>query len=453
LKKLERGEIDIIIGTHRLLQKDIKFKDLGLVIIDEEQRFGVKQKEIFKKMRAEVDIITLTATPIPRTLNISLNGLRDITTITTPPPGRLPIVTEVRRFSFGLIREAILRELERKGQIYYLHNRVQTIDSAAQKLKSLIPEARIVVTHGKLKPDLLEKNILAFKQGKYDVLVSSMIIENGIDLPNANTLIVSDAEKFGLAQLYQLRGRVGRSRTQAYAYFLYHAQRLKLDAKKRLRAIVEATELGSGFQIAMKDLEIRGAGEILGVHQHGTLNVVGVTHFVKMLNQAVENMKAGKEREDSELAEVTVELPITAFIPDIYIPNIKDKISVYQKLSSADTNSYLEELRNDLIEDYGKYPEEVANLFFVLELKIFAKKAGITTIKAENIHDKLNRQIVLFMTDKVKPENIMSLLDYNKSWMITGSKLKIKAKDLGVGWTEELKESIARLSKKYEVKV
>ncbi len=285
LRDIENGAADIVIGTHRILQPDVRFKDLGLAIIDEEQRFGVKQKEKLKELRAEVDILTLTATPIPRTLNISLNGLRDITTITTPPPGRLPIITEVRRFGYSLIREAILTEIARGGQVYFLHNRVQTIDDMADKLRSLVPEAKFVVTHGKLGSAELEDRIMMFKDGKYDVLVSSTIIENGIDLPNANTLIVNNAERFGLAQLYQLRGRVGRSRRQAYAFFLYNQQKLPLDAKKRLRAIVEASELGSGFQIAMKDLEIRGAGDILGVSQHGSINVVGVSHFIRMLNR------------------------------------------------------------------------------------------------------------------------------------------------------------------------
>ena len=313
-----------------------------------------------------------------------------------------------------------------------------------------MPNARIVVTHGKLKPELLEKNILDFKEGRYDILVSSMIIENGIDLPNANTLIVSDAERFGLAQLYQLRGRVGRSRKQAYAYFLYHAQRLKVDAKKRLRALVEATELGSGFQIAMKDLEIRGAGEILGVHQHGTLNVVGVSHFVRLLNQAVEDLKQGVCAESSEVEDVTIELPVPAFIPDLYIPNTKEKIAVYQRLSSADSKEYLEELRADLIEDYGRYPMEVANLFKVLELKMLAKKAHISLIKAENLHDKKNSQIVLFMTDKVKPENIMNMIDINSKWQITSNKLRIKSPDLGLNWIEGLEMSLERLGCTFE---
>lgn len=449
LRALEKGEIDVIIGTHRLLQEDIKFKDLGLVVIDEEQRFGVKQKEALKNLRKEVHILTMTATPIPRTLNISLHGLRDISTITTPPPGRLPIVTEVRRFSLGLIKGVIEKEIERGGQVYFLHNRVQTIDDMASKLRSLLPKARVVVTHGKLKPDDLEQRILAFKNGEYDILVSSTIIENGIDLPNANTLIVNNAERFGLAQLYQLRGRVGRGRKQAYAYFLYHMKRLPLDAKKRLRAIVEANELGAGFQIAMKDLEIRGAGDILGANQSGAIQVVGVSHFIRMLNQAVDDLKKGKKiTEENGIPEVTIEIPLPAYVPDEYIISSKEKISVYQKLASADTMDYLTELRTQLTEDYGRMPEEVANLFRVLEIKMLAKKARIINVKAENVHSSEDRQIILHMSSFVKPENIVALLDQNSKWIISGTKLKIKFKELGVSWVEELKKSLAALGKK-----
>jgi len=449
LRSLEKGELDVIIGTHRLLQGDVKFKDLGLVIIDEEQRFGVKQKEVLKTLRKEVHILTMTATPIPRTLNISLHGLRDISTITTPPPGRLPVVTEVRRFSLGLIKSAVDKELERGGQIYFLHNRVQTIEDMASKLRSLLPKARVVVTHGKLRPDDLEARILAFKNGEYDVLVSSTIIENGIDLPNANTLIVNNAERFGLAQLYQLRGRVGRSRTQAYSYFLYHMKRLPLDAKKRLKAIVEANELGAGFQIAMKDLEIRGAGDILGANQSGAIQVVGVSHFVRMLNQAVDSLKKGKKVEEgSAVPDVTIEIPLPAYVPDEYIVSAKEKISVYQKLAAADTLEYLTELRSELIDDYGKMPEEVANLFRVLEIKMLAKKANIINVKAENVHSQEDRQIVLHMSGNVRPENIMSLLDFNARWVISGSKLKIPFKDLGAVWVEGLKKSLTALGKK-----
>lgn len=451
LERLAKGEVDIIIGTHRLLQKDVKFKDLALVIIDEEQRFGVKQKEQFKKMRFEVDILTLTATPIPRTLNICLNKLRDISTITTPPPGRLPVITEVRKYSHELIREAILREIKRGGQIYFLHNRVQTIDAIAERLKALVPEARFRVAHGKLMSKELEERILDFKDHKFDVLVSSTIIENGIDLANANTLIVNNAEKFGLAQLYQLRGRVGRSKTQAFAYFLYHSQRLRLDAKKRLRAIVEASELGAGFQIAMKDLEIRGAGDILGVNQHGVINVVGVSHFIRMLNKAVEDLQAGKVSEEiTEEPEVSIELPLTAYVPDDYIVNSKEKINVYQRMAAADSLEYLEELKDDVVEDFGKLPREVVNLFRVIELKILAKKAGLVVVKAENIHMKVGKQIVLFMGKHVKPENIVYMLEHNSKWQISGNKMRVNIEHLGLNWFDELKECIKMLGEKVD---
>lgn len=449
VERLGKGEADIVIGTHRLLQPDIKFKNLGLVIVDEEQRFGVKQKEKLKEMKSEVDILTLTATPIPRTLNICLNKLRDITTITTPPPGRLPVITEVRRFSNGLVRDAILREIERNGQVYFLHNRVQTIDGMADKLRKLVPEARFGVAHGKLGSGDLEDRIVAFKEHQFDVLVSSTIIENGIDLANANTLIVNNSERFGLAQLYQLRGRVGRGKTQAYAYFLYQGQRLKLDAKKRLRAIVEASDLGAGFQIAMKDLEIRGAGDILGANQHGVINVVGVSHFIRMLNKAVEDLKTGRlAKEGEEAVEVAIELPVSAFIPDSYIVNSKDKINAYQKLSGADGLEYLKDLNDEMVQSYGKMPHEVQNLFRVLELKIEAKKSGLTNVKAENVHMAQGKQIVLSMSKKVKPENIMALLEYNGKWIISGTKLKINIEDLGLHWFDALKDNVKKLQKK-----
>ncbi len=449
VQRLARGELDIIIGTHRLIQQDIKFKNLGLVIIDEEQRFGVKQKEKLKEMRKEVDILTLTATPIPRTLNICLNKLRDITTITTPPFGRLPVITEVRKYSASLVREAILAEVKRQGQVYFLHNRVQTIDSFADGLRALVPEARFGVAHGKLGSGDLEERILAFTEHKFDVLVSSTIIENGIDLANANTLIVNNAEKFGLAQLYQLRGRVGRGKRQAYAYFLYHGQRLKLDAKKRLRAIVEASDLGSGFQIAMKDLEIRGAGDILGANQHGVINVVGVAHFMRMLNKAVEDLKTGRVMEgEEEITDVSIELPVPAYIPDAYVPVSKDKINVYQRLSSADTLDYLEEIAKDLVEDYGKIPEEVDNLFNIIRLKIWAKKAGLVNIKAEAMPMSEDKEIVLHMSGRVKPANIVNLLEYNSKWQIVGSRLRINMNDLGLDWFRELANSVHHLAEK-----
>ena len=445
LERLRKGDIDILIGTHRLLQDDVKFFNLGLVIIDEEQRFGVKQKERFKEIRNQVDILTLTATPIPRTLNLALNNFRDISTITTPPPGRLPIITEVRRYSDNLIKEAIQKEVDRNGKIYFLHNRVETIESIAEKMRKLMPHVKFIVAHGQLHPQDLEERIVQFKDGEYQVLISSTIIENGIDLPNANTLIVDDAENLGLSQMYQLRGRIGRGKTQAFAYFLYQARQLRLDAKKRLKAIVDASELGAGFQVAMRDMEIRGAGDILGVNQHGTIKVVGMNHFLRMLNKTIEELKAGKDTtEETKMQDISIELPLPAYIPDTFIPDTKDKINAYQKLSSVDNIALLGEFKDDLIAEYGHFPKEVSNLFQILEIKIYAKQAGLTNVKSIPMGNA-GRQVVLHMSNSVTAEQIMNLLKYNSKWLISGDKLKIDLKELGFNWSEKLKENIQLL--------
>ncbi len=445
LERLRKGDIDILIGTHRLIQDDVKFFNLGLVIIDEEQRFGVKQKERFKEIRSQVDILTLTATPIPRTLNLALNNFRDISTITTPPPGRLPIITEVRRYSDRLIVEAIKKEVDRGGKVYFLHNRVKTIESIAAKMRKLMPDIKFMVAHGQLQAQDLEDRILKFKEGEYQVLISSTIIENGIDLPTANTLIVDNAETLGLAQMYQLRGRIGRSKTQAYAYFLYQSRQLRLDAKKRLKAIVDASELGAGFQVAMRDMEIRGAGDILGVNQHGTIKVVGMNHFLRMLNKTIEELKAGKTVDgEHEIQDISIELPLPAYIPDTFIPETKDKINVYQKLSSVDDIELLDELKEDLITEYGHFPKEVSNLFQILEIKIYAKQVGLTNIKSIPMGNA-GRQIILHMSNAVTAEQIMNMLKYNPKWLISGEKLKIDMKELGFNWLEKLKENVQLL--------
>ncbi len=456
IEKLRKGDVDIIIGTHRLLQDDVKFLNLGLVIIDEEQRFGVKQKEKFKEMRASVDILTLTATPIPRTLNLGLHKLRDITTITTPPPGRLPIITEVRKYSDSLIRQAILHEVQRGGQCFMLHNRVETIDAFAGKLRALVPEATFVVAHGQLKPDDLEERILTFKEGRCSVLVSSTIIENGIDLPRANTLIVNEAEHFGLAQLYQLRGRVGRSKVQAFAYLLYHSQKLKDDAKKRLRAIVEACELGSGFQVAMRDLEIRGAGEVLGVSQSGTMNTVGISHYLRMLKNAVEELRAGGKEKIEEEITVEILLPVEALLPTFYIPDSGEKISVYQKLASCEDETLLAEFESDLREEYGEPPLQVQNLFAVLKLKLACRRAGVLRIKVEDGR-RGEKDVVLSLSPRVEAMDIMRILKRNPQWKISSSTLKIAEEELrkvsgGENYLQELTEEIATLVKVKKIK-
>jgi transcription-repair coupling factor (superfamily II helicase) len=308
-----------------------------------------------------------------------------------------------------------------------------------------MPGISFIVAHGKLKSSDLEERILKFKNKEFNVLVSSTIIENGIDLPNANTLIVDDAENFGLAQLYQLRGRIGRGKIQAYAYFLYQARQLRLDAKKRLRAIVDASELGSGFQIAMRDLEIRGAGDILGINQHGSIRVVGVNHFLRMLNKSVEEMQAGLGvSEKEEKPDVTIELPLEAYIPDKYIPDTKDKINVYQKLSSVDKLDLLEEFKEDLIAEYGQFHKQVSNLFQILKIKILAKMAGIINIKAVTM-GRARKQIVLHLGPTVTAEPVVNLLKHNPKWLVSGDKLKIDIKELGFNWLTALKEDIKRL--------
>lgn len=448
VQDLKKGKIDIIIGTHRLLQEDIEFFDLGLVIIDEEQRFGVKQKERLKSFRTSVDVLTLTATPIPRTLNMSLHKLRDITTITTPPPGRLPIITEVRKYSDALIKDAVEKEIERDGQVYFLHNRVETIEAIAHKLRQLIPQAKVIVAHGQLNPNELEERILKFKEKEFNVLVSSTIIENGIDLPNANTLIINNTEMFGLSQLYQLRGRIGRGKKQAYAYFLYHTQKLKTDARKRLKAIVEASELGSGFQIAMKDLEIRGAGDVLGANQHGSINVVGVNHFIRLLNQTIHEMKEGERgAEEKAQEDVQIEIPFDAYIPNTYISDAKEKILTYQRIASIKDFKDLTELKTEIIEEFGLMPVETSNLFKIIDLKLIAKQANIQSIKAISQGNQ-GKEIVLKITEKVTAKHIINLLQYNQKWRISENTLKIDIKDLGFNWLEEIRNSLEKLSQK-----
>ena len=446
LKDLEFGLVDILIGTHRILSDDIKFKKLGLVVIDEEQRFGVKQKEKLKKLAKGADLLTMTATPIPRTLNMSLNKLKDISTITTPPPGRLPVITEVRKYNLNLIRERIMFEKERGGQVYFLHNQVQTIEGIANQLRALIPDCKFIVAHGQLKPDELERRIKEFKTGEIDVLIASTIIENGIDLANANTLIVNRAEKFGLSQLYQLRGRVGRSRTQSYAFFLHHGQKMELSAKKRLRAIVEANELGSGFQIAMRDLEIRGAGEILGASQSGTIKTVGASHFIRMLNKTVDEMRRGEiSTEVEEEVNISVELPLSAYIPTEFIPDENERIRTYQELASSTDERELREFMAELREDFGMIPNQVENLAKVIRMKMILRKANLEGVKMNKSSHK-DYELVLRMGKKFSPEQIFGLLQNSaKKWIITNNAIKLKFETLSLNWYDELVKDVSSL--------
>ncbi len=379
LEELALGRIDILIGTHRLLQKDVVFNNLGLLIIDEEQRFGVVHKERLKQMRMEIDVLTLTATPIPRTLHMGLVNVRDMSVIETPPQERLPIRTSIREWDDALIREAILREVDRGGQVFFVHNRVQGIQTIAQRLQRLVPEATFAVAHGQMAEDQLEQVMLAFSSGEYDVLISTTIIENGLDIPNANTIIINNAAYFGLSQLYQLRGRVGRGSHQAYAYLLYNKEtRLTPIAERRLRAIYEATELGAGFRIAMKDLEIRGAGNLLGPEQSGFMNAVGFDLYSRLLAEAVQELQ-GKKAEVAAPA-VTVDLPVDAYIPDEYINDRGLKMNFYQRLANLTTREQVEGMQAELQDRFGPLVPPVEHLLQLLALKVEAGEMGFESI-------------------------------------------------------------------------
>ncbi|MBN1992943.1 MAG: transcription-repair coupling factor [Anaerolineae bacterium] len=394
LQNLVEGATDIVIGTHRLLQKDVKFKNLGLLVIDEEQRFGVKQKEKLKALRTQVDVLTLTATPIPRTLHMSLSGVSDLSTIDTPPEERLPIQTTVTEYNEPLIRKSILRELDRGGQVFYVFNRVMGIEQKANRIRNIVPEARVGVAHGQMSPRQLERVMVSFVAGEFDVLVSTSIIENGLDMPNVNTIIIDRADRLGLAQLYQLRGRVGRGAVQASAYLLtpkYYE--LSPDARKRLEAIAEASELGAGFRIAMRDLEIRGAGELLGTKQHGHIAAVGFDLYTRLLAQAIRELKGEAphlvtddeaEAYLSPLSEgIQLNLPIPAYVPEDYLPEEKLRLRLYRRLAGINTLKGIGEMAQELKDRFGEMPEPVANLLYQLKLKLLAMEAGVKAIITE----------------------------------------------------------------------
>ena len=377
---LKESAVDIVIGTHRLVQKDVEFKDLGLVVIDEEQRFGVGHKERLKQLRREVDVLTLSATPIPRTLHMALVGVRDMSTMETPPEDRLPIKTYVAEYDDGLIREAIIREIDRGGQVYFVHNRVQTIHTMARNLATLVPEARFAVGHGQMPEDDLEKVMVEFAAGRADVLVCSTIIESGLDIPNVNTIIVNRADTFGLAQLYQLRGRVGRGANRAYAYFLYpKGRQLSEIADKRLRTIFEATELGSGFRIAMKDLELRGAGNLLGSEQHGHVAAVGFHLYTRLLAEAVQRLKGEPHKEPPK---VGIDLPLTAHLPADYVADDAIRLNLYQRLAGVTDLDALGALTLELRDRFGPPPEPALNLLYIVQLKCLGALVGVESVAA-----------------------------------------------------------------------
>ena len=385
VQNLKEGKIDIIIGTHRLVQEDIQFRDLGLLVIDEEQRFGVLHKERIKKLKESVDSLTLTATPIPRTLHMSLIGVRDLSVINTPPEDRFPVVTYIGEREDRIIVEAIKRELQRGGQVFFVHNRVKDIQKVARDLNRLLPQARIGVAHGQMAEEQLEELMIDFLEKKYDILVCTTIIEIGLDIPNVNTIIVDEAYKFGLSQLYQLRGRVGRADRQAYAYFLYPTYRSISDtAKKRLQAIQEFSELGSGFKLAMRDLEIRGAGNLLGKEQHGFVSEVGFNLYCHLLEEEIKELKEeGEKREDKEDFDPLIEIPLETYIPETYIPLLEQRVLFYRKLSETKDLEGVERIKEELKDRYGLYPPEVRNLLEIIYLKIFLKRLRITSLEVK----------------------------------------------------------------------
>ena len=439
LEDVAFGKVDIIIGTHRLLQKDVVFSNLGLLIIDEEQRFGVVHKERLKQMRTEVDVLTMTATPIPRTLHMSLVNLRDMSVIETPPQERLPIRTTIREYDEALIREAIIREIDRGGQVFFVHNRVQGIQVIAQKLQRLVPEARIAVGHGQMNEEQLERAMIDFSNGEYDVLLSTTIIENGLDIPNANTIIVNNAAYFGLSQLYQLRGRVGRATQQAYAYFFYNKEvKLTPIQEKRLRVIFEATELGAGFRIAMKDLEIRGAGNLLGSEQSGSMNAVGFDLYSKLLAETVQEIQ-GKQVETST-ASATIDLPLDAYLPDAYIGDRTLKVNFYQRLANLSTPQQVEAMTAEMNDRFGAPPPPVQNLLTLVRLKAEATRLGLESIAIKD------NEFVLTVKRTVIPNRIALYRRFRNEARVQQGVIRIPRRLLGANWLEQLGELLPAIT-------
>ena len=429
MQGIEDGTIDIVVGTHKLLSESVKFKRLGLLIIDEEHRFGVRHKEAIKAMRADIDVLTLTATPIPRTLGMAMEGLRDLSVIATAPQRRLAIKTFVRSENSSIIREAVLRELKRGGQIYFLHNEVETIENRRDKLQELLPEARIAVAHGQMPERELERVMRDFVAQRHNVLLCSTIIETGIDVPSANTIVISRADKFGLAQLHQLRGRVGRSHHQAYAYLLVpDVEGLTKQAQQRLDAIQNMEELGSGFYLAMHDLEIRGAGEVLGDNQSGNMMEVGFQLYNEMLAEAVRSLKAGKEPDLlSPLgmfgSNTDINLHAPALLPDAYCGDVHVRLSLYKRLATADSLDKIESMLEELVDRFGKLPAQTQTLFDTHKLRVLSKPYGVVKVDAApgiiNVHFRPN--------PPVDPMRIIELVQKNRHIKLAGNdKLRIE---------------------------
>ena len=442
IEGLKDGSVDIVIGTHRLLQKDVRFKNLGLAVVDEEQRFGVSHKERLKQLRQQVDVLTLSATPIPRTLNMALAGIRDLSTMDSAPEARLPVKTFVSEYSEDVIKEAILREMERGGQVFYLHNRVRTINQAAAEINKLVPQARIMVGHGQMAETELEDVMVGFANGDADILVCTTIIESGLDMPNVNTLILERADRFGLAQLYQLRGRVGRSEHRAYAYLLVpRGRRITEAADHRLQAILEASELGAGFRIAMRDLEIRGAGNILGASQSGHIQEVGLDLYTQLLNEAVRELE--EEGGSSDGVEIPPELPrselpMDARIPEDYVDHLPTRLAVYQRLAKMSDADYIPEIREELRDRFGPLPQEVENLLTLVSLRTLAADVGVESIVQGN------DAIVLSLRVPVGGARVPLQRALGPSVQVGNTQMQMPLRRLGDEWLSRLTRVLER---------
>ena len=444
VQNLGKGAIDIVIGTHRLIQKDIRFRNLGLVIVDEEQRFGVSHKERLKKLRREVDFLTLSATPIPRTLYMALSGVRDMSAMDTPPEERYPVKTFVGEYSDRIISEAVKRELDRGGQVFFLHNRIRSIQRAAAHLGQLAPQASIAVAHGRMEESRLEDVMLSFSEGEFNVLVCTTIIESGLDIPNANTLIIDRADRFGLSQLYQLRGRIGRSSSRAYSYLLVpRGKRITPGAEKRLQAILEASELGSGFRIAMRDLEIRGAGNILGAEQSGHIHAIGFELYTKLLNQAVQELREdgaeGAAPQSESKEDLRVDLPLSAQIPKGYIGHLPIRLNVYQRLMDLRSQAQIEDMREELRDRFGHLPRAVDNLLYLVSLKIMAREMGVQSIASTET------EIAITLRDGVGGARLVLERSLG-GWASVGNRqIRLNRRVMGSRWRAVLDVTLQRL--------
>jgi transcription-repair coupling factor (superfamily II helicase) len=443
IEKINRGEVQIVIGTHRLLSRDVKFQRLGLIIIDEEQRFGVEQKEKLKQFRLQAHVLTMSATPIPRTLNLVLSNLRDVSMIETPPEGRQPIETTIAPFSEDLIKEAVTREISRQGQIYYLYNNVETIHEKAVEIQELFPRARIGVAHGQLPEEKLAEVMHKFDAYELDILVCSTIIENGLDLPNVNTLIVDQAPRFGLSQLYQLRGRIGRGNRQAYAYFLYHSQKLTGEAKQRLVGLEEAKALGSGMQVALRDLEIRGTGNILGNQQHGHVAAIGLGLYTRLLAQEITELKQGTAL--PSIHDVTIDLPLSVGIPHDFEPDERNRLRIYQDLANMVSIGELWHYHDQLVKERVA-PQSLEDLFKLLELKLLAQKTDITNIQLVKLGP--NERLIIRFLRPIEVKNLKPLFELLDGWQLAPDQIKIDKPRLGKDWLAMLKKIIAVFEKK-----